>query len=175
MAKTAYTKLKCTINKDEVSVQIGENTIAVKQYLPINEKLELIGRVINQSHEEDHNYSNPVKVDVYTVMEIIFAYTDISFTDKQKEDIAKLYDQMMSSGIVSTITKAIPATELTIIYDGVKDTIEAVYKYQNSILGLLDTMKTDYSDLDFDAQAIADKISGVENLELIKEVMSKLG
>lgn len=173
--KTAYTKLKCTINKDEVPVQIGENTIAVKKYLPINEKLELIGRVINQSHEEDHNYSNPVKVDVYTIMEIIFAYTDISFTDKQKEDIAKLYDQMVSSGVITTIIKAIPEEELVIIQNGVKDTIEAVYKYQNSILGLLDTMKTDYSDLDFDAQAIADKINGAENLELIKEVMSKLG
>ena len=55
MAKVAYTKLKCTVNENKVPVQIGENTIAVKQYLPINEKLELIGRVINQSHEEDHN------------------------------------------------------------------------------------------------------------------------
>lgn len=173
--KTAYTKLKCTINKDEVPVQIGENTIAVKQYLPINEKLALIGRVINQSHEEDHNYSNPVKVDVYTVMEIIFTYTDISFTDKQKEDIAKLYDQMASSGIIAMITKAIPEEELAIIQNGVKDTIDSVYKYQNSILGLLDTMKTDYSNLDFDAQAIADKIGNNENLEFLKEVMSKMG
>lgn len=175
MAKVAYTKLKCTVNENKVPIQIGENTIAVKQYLPINEKLELIGRVINQSHEEDHNYSNPVKVDVYTIMEIIFAYTDISFTDKQKEDIAKLYDQIVSSGVITTIIKAIPEEELMIIQNGVKDTIESVYKYQNSILGLLDTMKTDYSDLNFDAQAIADKINGAENLELIKEVMSKLG
>lgn len=173
--KTAYTKLKCTINKDEVPVQIGENIIAVKQYLSINEKLALIGRVINQSHEEDYNYSNPVKVNVYTLMEIIFAYTDISFTDKQKEDIAKLYDQMASSGVVATIIKAIPEEELTIIKNGVKDTIDSVYKYQNSILGLLDTMKTDYSDLDFNAQAIADKIANNENLEFLKEVMSKMG
>ena len=175
MAKVSYTKLKCTVNENKVPLQIGENTIAVKQYLPINEKLELIGRVINQSHEEDHNYSNPVKVDVYTVMEIIFAYTDISFTDKQKEDIAKLYDQMASSGVIAMITKAIPESELTIICGGVKDTIDSVYKYQNSILGLLDTVKTDYSNLDFDAQAIADKIGNNENLEFLKEVMSKMG
>lgn len=175
MAKISYTKLKCTVNENKVPVQIGENTIAVKQYLPINEKLELIGRVINQSHEEDHNYSNPVKVDVYTIMEIIFAYTDISFTDKQKEDIAKLYDQMVSSGVVADITKAIPTGELEIIYQGVKDTIEAVYKYQNSIYGVLDTLKDDYGDLDFDVQEIAEKISGAENIDLIKSIMNKLG
>lgn len=173
--KTAYTKLKCTINKDEVPVQIGENTIAVKQYLPINEKLELIGRVINQAHEEDQNYSNPVKVDVYTLMEIIFAYTDITFTDKQKEDIAKLYDAMCSSGTSQIIIDAIPKEELEVVYRGVYNTIDSVYKYQNSILGVLDTMKTDYSDLDFNAQEIANKIGNKENVEFLKEVMSKLG
>lgn len=173
--KVSYTKLKCTVNENKVPVQIGENTIAVKQYLPINEKLELISHVINQSHEEDHNYSNPVKVDVYTVMEIIFAYTDISFTDKQKEDIAKLYDQMASSGVIANITKAIPAGELEIICQGVKDTIEAVYKYQNSVYGILDTLRTDYDNLDLNAQTIVDKIGAAENIDLVKDIMNKLG
>ena len=108
-------------------------------------------------------------------MEIIFAYTDISFTDKQKEDIAKLYDQMVSSGVATRIILEIPEKELATIQKGVKDTIDSVYKYQNSILGLLDTMKTDYSNLDFDVQAIANKIGNNENLEFLKEVMSKMG
>ena len=38
MAKVPFTKLKCKINTDEVPVQIGEETIAIKQYLPIQEK-----------------------------------------------------------------------------------------------------------------------------------------
>ena len=86
MAKIPFTKLKCKINTDEVPVQIGEETIAVKQYLPIQEKLELISKVIMQAHEQDENYSNPIKAGVYRDLEVIFAYTNISFTDKQKED-----------------------------------------------------------------------------------------
>ena len=61
MAKVPFTKLKCKINIDEVPVQIGEETIAVKQYLPIQEKLGLIGKVVMAAHEQDENYSNPVK------------------------------------------------------------------------------------------------------------------
>jgi hypothetical protein len=35
MAKVAFSKLKCKVNDTEVPVQIGEETIMVKQYLPI--------------------------------------------------------------------------------------------------------------------------------------------
>ena len=103
MAKVPFTKLKCKINENEIPVQIGEETIAVKQYLPIQEKLALISRVVEFAHEQDYNYSNPVKISVYRDLEIIFTYTNISFTDKQKEDLPKLYDMLYSSGIIKTI------------------------------------------------------------------------
>ena len=66
MAKVAFSKLKCKINETEVPVQIGEEIVMVKQYLPIQDKLALIGRVIERAHEEDYNFSNPVKADVIT-------------------------------------------------------------------------------------------------------------
>ena len=175
MAKVPFTKLKCKINTDEVPVQIGEETIAVKQYLPIQEKLELIGKVVMQAHEQDENYSNPVKAGVYRDLEVIFAYTNISFTDKQKEDLPKLYDMLYSSGIISEVLKNIPENEYTEIVLGVKDSIEAIYKYQNSALGILDTIKADYSNLEYDANAIKENLGNPDNLSLLKDVLTKLG
>jgi hypothetical protein len=46
MAKISFNKLGLKININEIPVQIGEETIAVKQYLPIEEKLQLISRVL---------------------------------------------------------------------------------------------------------------------------------
>lgn len=175
MAKVPFTKLKCKINEDSVPVQIGEETIAVKQYLPIQEKLELIGNVVMQAHEQDANYSNPVKAGVYRDLELIFAYTNINFTDKQKEDLPKLYDMLKSSGVLSTIIEAIPADEYTEIMFGIEDSIEAIYKYQNSALGILDTIKADYSNLEYDANAIKESLGNPENLSLLKDVLTKLG
>lgn len=175
MAKVSFTKLKCKINENEIPVQIGEETIAVKQYLPIQEKLALIGRVVEFAHEQDNNFSNPVKAGVYRDLEIIFAYTNISFTDKQKEDLPKLYDMLYSSGVIKIVIDNIPEDEYLEIVWGVKDSIDAIYKYQNSILGILDTISTDYSALDLDASEIQKKIADPQNLELLKNVLTKLG
>ena len=174
MARIPFTKLKCKINTNEIPVQIGEESIAVKQYLPIQEKLALIGRVINAAHMQDENYSNPVKVNVFTGLEFCETYTNISFTEKQKEEPSKLYDLLYSSGILTKIIENIPKEEREDIINGIKDSIEAVYKYQNSILGILDTLKTDYSNLDLDITKLSSKLTDVENLDMVKNILTKL-
>jgi hypothetical protein len=174
MAKVPFTKLKCKINTDEVPVQIGEETIAVKQYLPIQEKLVLIGDVVMQAHEQDENYSNPIKAEVYRDLEVVFAYTNISFTDKQKEDLPKLYDLLKSAGVIDKIIAAIPEAEYNEICCGVYNTIEAIYKYQNSVLGLLDTIKTDYSDTKFNLEKMQEALTS-SDLSVVKDIISKLG
>jgi hypothetical protein len=73
------------------------------------------------------------------------------------------------------IITAIPEEEYSNICSGVWNTIEAIYKYQNSVLGVLDTIKEDYSNLQFDAEEIKTKIGDPNNLELLKNVLTKLG
>ena len=174
MAKVPFTKLKCKINEDSIPVQIGEETIAVKQYLPVQEKLELIGNVIMAAHEQDQNYSNPVKCDIYTELEIVFAYTNISFTDKQKEDLPKLYDMLKSSGLIDNVLDNIPEKEISTIFSGVWRSIESVYQYQNSILGILDTIKTDYSNMKLDIDSLNQAITDPETLDFVKSILTNL-
>ena len=66
MAKFPYTKLNAKINQEIATIQVEgtENVIEVRQYLPIDEKLGLIGRVIELAHD-DNNFSNPLKLKVY--------------------------------------------------------------------------------------------------------------
>ena len=126
------------------------------------------------AHEQDENYSNPVKAGVYRDLEVIFAYTNISFTEKQKEDLPKLYDMLYSSGVITEVLKNIPEDEYMEIVFGVRDSIEAIYKYQNSILGVLDTIKTDYSDTEFDLSKIQEALTS-SDLSMVKDIISKLG
>lgn len=175
MAKIAFTKLGLK-KKDEVkTVNINNNVIEVKQYLPINDKLALISRVINLSHDSSNNFANPVQVEVIGTIEIIMAYTNLSFTEKQKEDYAKLYDLLEENGITKDLISVIPEDEYTFLIDGINESIEAVYKYQNSVLGILDSVAQDYSDLEFDASKIQQELADPQNLELLKGIMSRLG
>ena len=145
-----------------------------REYLPVNEKLELISNVINFAHDEN-NFSNPVKVSIFTTLEIMYAYTNINFTDKQKEDPTKLYDMLISSGLVSEVINAIPEAEYHEILCGVSDSIDAVYTYQSSILGILESISADYSNLNFDATEIQKKLADPDNMKLLKGVLAKLG
>ena len=175
MAKIAFTKLGLK-RKDEVkTVNVNNNVIEVKQYLPINDKLALISRVINLSHDSSNNFANPVQVEVIGTIEIIAAYTNLSFTEKQKEDYAKLYDLLEENGITKDLIGAIPEDEYAFLIDGINDSIEAVYKYQNSILGILEVISQDYSNLDFDATKIQQQLADPDNLSLLKDVLTKLG
>ena len=170
MAKVPFTKLKCKINEDSIPMQIGEETIAVKQYLPVQDKLKLIGKVATLAHDQDYNYSNPVKCDVFTELEMIFAYTNISFTDKQKEDLPKLYDMLKSSGIIDKVLKNIPEAEVNAIFSGVWRSIESIYQYQNSVVGILDTIKNDYSNLKIDLNEIQGQLLNAEGMQLLKDI-----
>ena len=175
MAKVSFTKLGLKTNQDIKTIKFNEQDIEVKQYLPIQDKLNLISTVINYAHDGENNFSNPVKVDLFLALEVLYAYTNINFTDKQKEDFVKLYDLVVSSGLYAAIVQAIPVEEFYAISNGVDTSIEAIYKYQNSVLGILDSVSTDYSSLNLDASEIQKKIADPENMALLKSVLDKLG
>lgn len=174
MAKIGFTKLGLKPNNEIQYIEFNEQIIEVKQYLPVEEKLELITNVLELSHDSN-NFSNPVKVSVYTTLEIIEKYTNVNFTEKQKENPTKLYDLLVGNGFAAAVIKAIPEPEYDEILTGIKQTIKSVYKYQNSILGILDTISQDYSNLNLDASAIHQQLADPENLALLKNIMTKLG
>lgn len=174
MAKIGFTKLGLKPNNEIVNIEFNEQTIEVKQYLPVEEKLELITNVLELSHDSN-NFSNPIKVQVYTALEMIDKYTNISFTEKQKENPTKLYDLLNGNGLLEKIIDAVPQIEYDELIHGIYDTIDAVYAYQNSVLGILDTISQDYSNLNLDAAEIQKKLADPENMALLKNIITKLG
>ena len=174
MAKVSLIKLGLKVNQDVKNIEFNEQIIEVKQYLPINEKLELISSVINSSADEN-NFSNPVKENVFLTLEILYHYTNINFTDKQKEDPVKLYDLVVSSGLVNKVTDLIPEEELDEVINGVAQSVKAIYTYRNSALGILESISQDYSTLNLDATEIQQKLADPDNMALLKQVLTKLG
>ena len=175
MAKVTFNKLNLTKNTEIKNIDINENIIEVKQYLPVEEKLELISYIVNMAHDEDYNFSNPVKVEVFAGIGIIKYYTNITFTEKQLENPAKIYDLLNSNNVINNIIAAIPSNEYDEIRAGIEDTIKSIYQYQNSALGILDAIGQDYSDLNLEADTINEKLSNPDNMKLLRDVLAKLG
>lgn len=174
MAKIPFTKLQLKKINESKEFTYNEQVITVKQYLPIQEKLALISRVINAAADE-YNFTNPVKLDMFLALEIVFTYTNLSFTEKQKEDIAKLYDLLEENKIFDKVIELIPEEEYDTLWEGVVELSESIYAYQTSVLGILDTVNRDYKDMDLEATKIQSELADPNNLTLLKDVLTKLG
>lgn len=176
MAKVSFKNLGLKVNQEVKTITFNEQEIEVKQYLPINNKLELISNVINKENaSDDNNFANPVKIRMFIVLEVLYTYTNLNITDKQKEDEQKLYDMVVSSGLFAAIQEAIPQDEWDSLMRGIWDSVDAIYKYNSSVLGILDTISQDYSNLNLDASEIQSKLADPQNMELLKSVLTKLG
>ena len=110
MAKIAFTKLGLTKNTSTTAFDWQGNTIEVKNYLPVEDKLNLIADIINYS-ADDNAFYNPCKVEIFETLKIIEKYTNINLTEKQSEDVLKLYDLYVSSGFWGYVSQVIPEIE----------------------------------------------------------------
>lgn len=175
MAKVAFSKLNLKKQEAVQTLKLNDLEIEVKQYLPVNEKLILISNVINNAASQDATFKNPVKVEIFGSLEIIYNYTNLTFTEKQKEDPSKLYDLLEENGVIAAVVAMIPEDEYQFLIDGIDSSTDAFYNYQNSVMGILDRVSADYSNLDMDASAIQKKIADPANVTLLKNVLEKMG
>lgn len=174
MAKVTFTKLGLKKKEENKEFIYNEQVIEVKQYLPINDKLVMISNIINAA-QDNMQYANPVKVEIFTNLEILYNYTNISFTEKQKEDPVKLYDLLESNGIFNEIIKLIPAEEYSFLLESIDECVKSVYEYVNSARGIMESIAEDYQEVGKEATEIEGKIRNPENLKLLRDVLTKLG
>lgn len=174
MAKPTLNKLKLT-QKDPVKIiTFNEQEIEIKQYISIQDKLTMISEVLAAA-ADDNKFYNPGKLDMFFALKVIDYYTNLSITEKQKENFIKLYDDFMSSGFYNKVFHAIPEDEVGYVYTIMKESVDQIYKYQNSAYGILDAAHTDYNNLDLDIQKLVENIKDRNNVEFLNEVMTKLG
>lgn len=173
MAKVHFGKLD--LNKD-VSVKTFEwngQVIEVKQYLPVDEKLKIINRIINETADENLFFS-PARLEVFQAINIFLAYTNISVTETQMKDIGKFYDLIKSSGLYEKVIQHMSGDD-HFITDGVWMTIAKLEQYNNSVYGILDNINNQYGDIQEAAQNLLKDISESKDIELVSDIMTKLG
>lgn len=176
MAKLSFSKLGLTKNTDIKTVEYNGQNIEVKQYLPINDKATIVATILNYTLNNGENrFPNPLQIEVFTLLQVIEKYTNITFTDKQKEDPAKLYDLITSSGLWNVIMDNLNMDDYHLLLKHIDKSIKSYYEYHNSIFGILDSINNDYSNLNLDATEIAKALGNPEDMSLLREVLAKLG
>ena len=168
------------LNLDKISYQdkienkeinYDGQTFNVRSWIPMEDKLALIGNIINASID-DNTFYNPARLHIFYVMNMVKEYTDIDFKEM---NIMYAYDLLDVSGLWDIIEKYIDENEINFIKQNIKETITNIYAYKNSVLGMIDAMNQKSEDLKVDGEALQKVIGDPENLTLVKQILDNLG
>lgn len=159
--------------KLEVSIiNFNDIDIQVKQYLPMQEKVEIIQNVLALGVDPERPYYfDPCRTAVLRTIEVIDKYTNIEFSEEDRSDLAKLYDSVVSNGLWEAVQETIPRDELTIISLWESLIQKAIMEHENSIMGMMENVTQDYKDTQFDATQIQQALKDPENMALLKELL----
>lgn len=141
MAKVTFASLKLKSNTETKEIKIGDSTIEVKQYLPISDKNDLI-QIALQKAEENGIY-NELLLETYFNLNIIYLYTNITFTEKQREDELKLYDLLESNKVIDLVIAALPENEYQDLKDMMEETRDDIQFYRNTAGAVLQSIIQD--------------------------------
>lgn len=158
-----YSNLKLSINNEIIDATINGVEIEVRKYLPIEDKIDLI-EVALQKAEENGIY-NEMKLAMYFDLYIIYMYTNLEFTDEEKKDEYKLYNELESNGVITAVLGALEEYEILFHYLNIMK--EAKIKYKTSAAAL---MQTFIQDMPRNAEAMSEIVDNFDK-EKYKEVV----
>ena len=136
-----YSDLKLKIKTDTVIAKIGDIEIEVLQYLPMEDKIDLIQIALQKSME--NGICNDMKLDMYFNLYLIYMYTNLEFTDEEKEDEFKLFNELESNDLIIGIIGAMDETEYNSLINYLHIMQEQYVEHGKSAAALIQTLVQD--------------------------------
>lgn len=154
MGKITYSKIGLKVNTEVNKFTFNNQEIEVLHYLPVEDKIDLI-EVALQKAEEDGIY-NETMLDMYFHLNMVYLYSNITFTEKQKENEPKLYDAMVSSGFMAAFLQAMDEDEYTTVFNDLQRVRASREKYDLSTAAIVKSLIVDLPENAKTAAAIVD-------------------
>lgn len=104
-----FNELELKINDKVRILKFKNKDIKVKQYLPIQDKLNLIQIALQQSLDE--GVYNDGLLTAYFHTYVVMFYTDLEFTEEEKQDVLTLFNLMDSENLIGSVIELIPQSE----------------------------------------------------------------
>ena len=155
--KVSYANMKLKTNTSVKTFEFGGQKVEVLQYLPAQDKYDLLMITLQKSLED--NIYNEFKLNLYFELHLVYMYTNISFTEKQREDEFKLYDTLKSNGFYEKFFQVINEDEYNELFEQLNAIKNASFKNKRSVAAIISGL---IDDLPANAEAAA-KI--VENFD----------
>lgn len=157
MAKVSYANLKLKPMNTTSAFEFEGQQVEVLNYLPIEDKYDLV-MITLQKAEQDGIY-NPLLLDLYFHLHLVYMYTNLSFTDKQKENEPKIYDTLTSNGFFDKFFEVLDEVEYAELMSYIEELQNMTLHYRNTAGAVLQSI---IQDLPANAQAAADIVKNFD-------------
>ena len=148
--KVSYANMKLKTNTTVNTFEFCGQKIEVLKYLPAADKYDLLMITLQKSLEG--NIYNEFKLNLFFELNLVYMYTNISFTEKQREDEFKLYDTLRSNGFFELFYEALDDKEYEELFDQIAELKTTMEKSKSSIAGVISNI---IEDLPANAEAAA--------------------
>lgn len=155
--KISYANMKLKTNTLVNTFNFCGQTIEVLKYLPARDKYDLLMITLQQSQQG--NIYNEFKLNLYFELNLVYMYTNISFTDKQREDEFKLYDTLKSNGFFELFYSAIEPSEYEDLFKQMIELKTALEKNNISIANIINNL---IENLPANAEAVANILNNFD-------------
>ena len=149
----SYANMKLKVDTSTKNINWKENSIEILNYLPVKSKYELIENTLNSAY--DKGIYNPVKLDKFFHLNLVYSYSNLIFTDEERQDTDKLYDELKSSGFMDKFLQNIDAKE----YAEMLEDIDTIIKAKSGFSGII---KKFVDDLPANAEAMSEIINNFD-------------
>ena len=153
--KVSYANMKLKVNTSVETFDFCGQKVEVLQYLPAQDKYDLLMITLQKSLE--NGAYNEFKLNLYFDLNLVYMYTNISFTEKQREDEFKLYDNLKSNGFFDLFFQALNEDEYNELFAQL-NAIKEASTYNRTSIGAVIAKLID--DLPANAEAAAKIVDG---------------
>jgi len=135
MAKVALSKLKLEKEIEPKKIIINDIEIEVYQYLDTAVKTMIVQSAAWGSLAK--NIVDEILLDAYLHVLILEYYTNITLTDKHRENLLSTFDLLQSNGIFEQIVAAMPDGEYDYLFNCALSLSKRINEYNASVPGLM--------------------------------------
>lgn len=163
-----YKDLGLTVDKSRSTFDFNGTEIEISNYLPAQDKYDLIMTIIQKSFEE--TYFNTFKLQMYLDLYCVIMYTNILFPKDVMNDLSLLYDELVSSGFMKAFKENFDEYEYKELFNHVQVIANAATAGHRSAGAVIQSL---INDLPKNANIALETLKQIEP-EKLKELMSIL-
>lgn len=139
MEKINLNSLNLTKDRTTSTFDFNGQNIEVLKYLPIEDKYDLVMITLQKSEED--GYYNPMKLDMFFHLHLVYMYTNIAVDGDMEE--TEIYDLLETSGLLAKVVDAMEDSEYNELYHYLETTKDEVMTFKNTTAAIISKVIND--------------------------------